>query len=115
MPRPFKVAHIAIDRPQNMTRRGRRDIASWLIRRANSLDGEGSNYTTGTFLGRYYFNDAVDGETKTAASVRVHAAGALSVETRKRIARWMLSRARHLTSGRGVFGGRWFTQEFHLS
>lgn len=83
--------------------------ASWLEKQADMIASD-DNLTYGTYTGR-----RISGITgKTSIKFRLGAAGALSAQTRARIAKWMRSRAKHIASPRAVFEGRWFTQEFSL-
>jgi hypothetical protein len=113
MPRRVPIAHLSIAEPGRMPRA---ELSRWLIARANDL---ASNVLLADerFTGRYIEQrPALYGPRDyTRAKLVVKSAGALSRETRQRIAKWLLSRARHIEPGsRGVFSGRWFTQEFAL-
>lgn len=87
--------------------------ASWLRDRARDLEVEPTNLTEGTFTARRM---SVHGD-RTMAKLRVHCAGHLSIGTRKRIAKWLRSRADYLTKHRhvAVTSRRgWFRQDFAL-
>jgi hypothetical protein len=49
------AASITIKSPGKMTKRGRKDIATWLRQHANWLTKYGDEYTTGRFTGRYFY------------------------------------------------------------
>lgn len=112
--RGFPVARLTVDRPSIGGRA--KAVAEWLGYRAEELESEPNCYTTGTFTARRLAYDA-RGCENTLAKLKVHCAGHLSAPTRKRIAKWMRSRAAYLlkhnaivtTSRRG-----WFVQEFML-
>lgn len=49
------AAIITIKAPGRMTAKGRRAIAKWMRHHASMLLTHGSNYTKGTFRGRYLY------------------------------------------------------------
>ena len=50
-----RAATLSIKAPGKMTKRGRRDIATWLRHHAECLMKYGDEYTAGTFRGRFYY------------------------------------------------------------
>lgn len=113
MPRSHTIARLVVDRPQFSNTR-REAIADWLECRAEEIESEPNCYTTGTFRARI-MNPYLPPERPRAwAGLKVDVLGHLSLPTRKRIAKWLRSRAKHLRSERAVFEGRWFRQDFAL-
>ncbi len=107
--RTFPLARLIVDAPQTSAMR-RNSVARWLKHLATEFDRyEGEVWTTGPFRARSYLGNEI-----AVSTLRITAPGCLSDDTRARLAKWMRSRAKHLTGGRGVFEGRWFVQEFRL-
>lgn len=87
---------------------------SWLRARAEEIESEPNCFTTGVYTSRRM--SAADTD-RTMAKLRVRSLGHLSLPTRRRIAKWLRSRAQYLskhahvaqTSRRG-----WFRQDFAL-
>jgi hypothetical protein len=52
---PKTAAIITIRGAGRMTKKGRRDIANWLRRHADSLVKYGHEYSNGRFIGRYHY------------------------------------------------------------
>lgn len=107
MPRSHPIARLTIDRPQG---RDQNSIAKWLEYRAEELVSEPNCYSLTGFRARR-FNEY---DTKAEAVFRLRAAGCLSLETRKRIAKWLRSRAAWVRKHGQFHDRRWFTQEFSL-
>jgi hypothetical protein len=108
MPRTCTIAKLNVRNPQKLGRIGVLNVAAWLYRRADDLSCPDLSETGWT--ARH-----IDGQTQ--AKLHVGAAGSLSPETRKRIAKWLRSRADYLRKHANVAmlgPGGWFTQEFGL-
>jgi hypothetical protein len=108
--RTCTIAKLNIRNPQKLGWTGTLDVARWLERRAEDLLRE--DLSEAGFVGRY-----IDGVPETKAKLVVGAAGSLSPETRRRIAKWLRSRADYLRKHANVAmlgPGGWFTQEFGL-
>jgi hypothetical protein len=118
MPRSVAIARITVDRPRLYGGARAERSAEWLELRADELESSSTNYALGTFRARRIVARAFGRGDVTATKLTIGAAGSLSPKTRKRIAKWLRSRAAYLrkhwavarTSRRG-----WFTQEFTLS
>lgn len=109
MPRSHPIARLTVDRSRFSRWHWGRPVADWLNYRAEEIESEPNCFSLRDFRARM-----VGGRGNTCATLRIGAAGCLSLETRKRIAKWLRSRARHLRNPNAVFEGRWFTQEFGL-
>lgn len=114
MPRSHPIARITVDRPHLWEGARAERCAEWLEARAYDIEAEPNVFSLTGFTARRIAGlSGVD----TVAKLRIGAAGCLSLETRKRIAKWLRSRAKYLrkhwavaqTSRRG-----WFVQEFSL-
>lgn len=88
--------------------------ANWLRNRADDVERADLSDNGFTAIRRTFGEIGRPGMFRTIAKLHVGAAGSLSPQTRKRIAKWLRSRADHLTNGRGIFKGAWFTQVFSL-
>lgn len=107
--RTFPVARLTVDAPQNSAMR-RNAVARWLKMLAGEFETlPGEALTDGPYRARIWL-----GGGYAVGTLRVGAPGALSDETRARIAKWMRGRAKHLRNPNAVFDRRWFTQEFSL-
>lgn len=112
----FTIARLTVDRPSYWAGERARLTADWLERQANTIEGDHNLNDTGPFTARRIVANYLGAEV-TAAKLRVELPGALSAETRRRIAKWLRSRAAYLrkhhfiamTSRRG-----WYVQEFQL-
>jgi len=67
------IAKVSILDASSMTRSGRSEIASWLREQADSLIKNGSNYTSGYFVGRYLV-DRLPGHRKLVRKNRAASA-----------------------------------------
>lgn len=119
MSRSCPIARLTVDRPQNKWDVGC-TIPEWLRAIASQVEDWNIHHQTDgprclDLRRRYYAKYARNQRTKYLVNLRVHAAGALSLTTRKRIAKWLRSRAAHIESENAVFEGRWFTQVFSLA
>lgn len=116
MPRSVTIARITIDRPHLYRGYRAQRSADWLEAKAEEIESEPNLFDFCGWTSRRFVNDD-HGKQVTANKLHVGAAGCLSPETRKRLAKWLRSRAAYLrthwavaqTSRRG-----WFTQEFSL-
>ena len=114
MPRSHPIARITVDRPYLFGGERAKRSAEWLEAKAEEIESEPNLYD---FNGHTWRRLAGMTGNETVAKLRVGAAGSLSLHTRKRIAKWLRSRAAYLrkhwavahTSRRG-----WFVQEFSL-
>jgi hypothetical protein len=113
MPRHV-IARITVDRPWLYQGERAERSAEWLEAKAEEIESEPNCYSLSGWTARRIAGVWGD---ETVTKLRIGAAGCLSLETRKRIATWLRSRAKYLrkhwavaqTSRRG-----WFVQEFSL-
>ena len=108
--RTCTIARLTVETPQ-MSFIRRDSVANWLDDHAYELLTIGSEYTDGVFRARIMNPFSA---SKSWATLKLGAPGALSQQTRRRIAKWMQGRAKHLRNPNAVFDRRWFTQEFSL-
>lgn len=107
--RTCTIARLTVDRPHHSKMR-RDGVSDWLRYRAEEIESEPNCYSLQGFRARILHPMM----NRSWATLHIGAAGCLSLETRKRIAKWLRSRAKHIASPNAVFDGRWFTQEFSL-
>lgn len=115
MPRPV-IARITVDRPHLWQGERAERSAEWLDAKAEEVESEPNCFDLNKWTARRLVSDMRGGEV-TASKLVIRSAGCLSPETRKRVAKWLRSRAAYLrkhwavaqTSRRG-----WFVQEFSL-
>lgn len=114
MPR-CTIARLTVDRPYRMGVAAA--IADWLKCQAEGIESEPNNHTPGTYTSRRRLLTPRGDGFEVGAQLKVRCAGHLSPETRKRVAKWLRSRADYLlkhnavamTSRRG-----WYRQDFTL-
>ena len=110
-PRTVTLARVTIQAPHLLDKADRRAIANWMVCLAQFLDAYGPVISEGRYRARYFGT----ARTRALASVNLRGFSALSVPTQKRIANWLLSRAKWLRKHSRTCGeGRWWTQEFSL-
>lgn len=115
MSRGCTIARVTVDRPHLFQGERAMVSADWMEAKAEELESEPNLLDFNRWTARRLVLG--NGRDVTANKLVVHAAGHLSLPTRKRIAKWLRSRAAYLrkhwavaqTSRRG-----WFTQEFKL-
>lgn len=112
MPRQVPIARLTVDRPQ-FTNKRREDVATWLECRAEEIESEPNLYSLSGFRARIFSPYNTNGRCPWA-ELRINAAGCLSLATRKRIAKWLRSRAKWVLRHGAGHDRRWFTQEFSL-
>lgn len=116
MPRAT-IARLTIDRPSLFQGERALRSAEWMEAKAEEIESEPNCYSLTGWTARRLVNNYIRGDVVTANKLVINAAGCLSPETRKRIAKWLRSRAKYLrkhwavasTTRRG-----WFVQEFSL-
>jgi hypothetical protein len=113
MPRQCPIAHLSVRNPGRFPF-STSITAGWLAQQAQLI--ESSDLTdSGRYVARRLLGDVSEGVTR--AKLRVVAPGALSKATRKRVAKWLRSRADYLARHGDVAAvgpGGWFTQVFSL-